>query len=52
MGVLRLAEVQDKTALAKSTLYKYAGEGTFTRSIFLGARAAGWIDSEVHEWLE
>jgi prophage regulatory protein len=51
MKVLRLAEVQDKTGLARSTLYKYVDAGTFPRPIYLGGRAVGWIDSEVHEWL-
>jgi prophage regulatory protein len=52
MRVLRLAEVQDKTGLAKSTLYKYVDAGTFPRPIYLGGRATGWLDSEVHEWLQ
>lgn len=51
MRVLRLAEVQDKTGLARSTLYKYVEAGMFPRPIYLGGRAIGWIDSEVHEWL-
>lgn len=51
MRVLRLAEVQDKTGLARSTLYKYVDAGTFPRPIYLGGRAVGWIDAEVHEWL-
>ncbi|MFE8072008.1 AlpA family transcriptional regulator [Marinobacteraceae bacterium S3BR75-40.1] len=51
MKVLRLAEVQDKTGLARSTLCKYVDAGTFPRPIYLGGRAVGWIDSEVHEWL-
>ncbi|WP_322003032.1 AlpA family transcriptional regulator [Marinobacter alexandrii] len=51
MRVLRLAEVQEKTGLARSTLYKYVDAGTFPRPIYLGGRAVGWIDSEVHEWL-
>jgi prophage regulatory protein len=52
MKVLRLPEVQDKTGLARSTLYKYIDVGTFPRPIYLGGRAVGWIDSEVHEWLK
>lgn len=52
MRVLRLAEVRDKTGLARSTLYKYIDAGTFPRPIFLGGRAVGWIDSEIHAWLQ
>ncbi|OZC35129.1 AlpA family transcriptional regulator [Marinobacter vinifirmus] len=51
MRVLRLTEVQDKTGLARSTLYKYVDAGTFPGPIYLGGRATGWIDAEVHERL-
>lgn len=51
MKVLRLAEVIEKTGLARSTIYKYTGEGKFPKSISLGGRSVGWIDSEIHEWL-
>lgn len=52
MRVLRIEEVKAKTGLAKSTIYKYADAGNFPRPISLGGRAVGWIDSEVHEWLQ
>ncbi|KMQ76391.1 helix-turn-helix transcriptional regulator [Marinobacter subterrani] len=52
MRVLRIEEVRAKTGLAKSTIYKYADRGIFPRPIPLGGRAVGWIDSEVHEWLQ
>jgi prophage regulatory protein len=52
MRVLRIEEVKAKTGLAKSTIYKYADAGIFPRPISLGGRAVGWIDSEVHEWLQ
>lgn len=51
MRVLRLAEVREKTGLAKSTIYKYADAGLFPRPVTLGGRSVGWIDSEIHEWL-
>ena len=52
MRVLRLAEVKEKTGLARSTIYKYVDMGMFPRPIYLGGRAVAWIDSEVHEWLQ
>lgn len=52
MRVLRLSEVQDKTGLARSTLYKYIDAGRFPRPISLGGKAKGWIDAEVHGWLQ
>lgn len=51
MRVLRLADVIEKTGLAKSTIYKYADAGRFPRPISLGGKSVGWIDSEIHEWL-
>jgi len=41
MTMLRLAEVLDKTGLARSRLYKYIDAGTFPRPIYLGGRAVG-----------
>jgi len=52
MRVLRLAEVMEKTGLARSTIYKYADLGRFPRPISLGGKSVGWIDSEIHEWLQ
>lgn len=52
MRVLRLSEVIEKTGLARSTIYKYADLGKFPRPISLGGRSVGWVDSEIHEWLQ
>jgi len=52
MKVLRVAEVIEKTGLARSTVYKYVDLGMFPRPISLGGKSVGWIDSEIHEWLQ
>lgn len=52
MRVLRLADVIEKTGLARSTIYKYVDAGTFPRPISLGGKSVGWIDSEIHDWLQ
>ena len=52
MKVLRVAEVIEKTGLARSTVYKYFDLGMFPRPISLGGKSVGWIDSEIHEWLQ
>tara|TARA_R110002074_G_scaffold137162_3_gene282126 strand:+ start:389 stop:589 length:201 start_codon:yes stop_codon:yes gene_type:complete len=41
MEVLRLAEVIEKTGLARSTIYKYADPGRFPRPISLGGKSVG-----------
>ena len=52
MRIIRLKEVIDSTGLARSTIYKYIAEGTFPKPVSLGDRCVGWVDSEVHEWIQ
>ena len=51
MRIIRLKEVIYSTGLARSTIYKYIGEGTFPKPVSLGARCVGWVDAEVQEWI-
>lgn len=51
MRIIRLKEVIDSTGLARSTIYKYIAENTFPKSVSLGDRCVGWVDSEVHDWI-
>ncbi|MBI7404885.1 AlpA family transcriptional regulator [Pseudomonas aeruginosa] len=51
MRIIRLKEVIDSTGLARSTIYKYIGEGTFPNPVSLGDRCVGWVDSEVYDWI-
>ncbi len=34
-----------------STIYVRLAEGSFPRPVQLGARAVGWIEAEVDEWI-
>jgi prophage regulatory protein len=52
MRILRLNDVKSKTGLARSTIYKYIDIGTFPKPVPLGGRSVGWVESEVHEWIE
>ena len=49
--VLRLPRVQARTGLARSTIYVRVADGSFPPPIRLGARAVGWIESEVDAWI-
>jgi prophage regulatory protein len=49
--ILRLPAVKTRTGLSRSTIYLRVAEGRFPRPISLGARAVGWVDAEVEEWL-
>ena len=49
--ILRLPIVLDRTGLSRSTVYQRVTEGRFPRPVSLGARAVGWIEAEVEEWI-
>lgn len=50
--ILRLPAVRARTGLSRSTIYLRVAEGTFPKPVSLGARAVGWIESEIQQWLE
>ena len=49
--ILRLPAVKTRTGLSRSTIYLRVSEGTFPRPVSLGARAVGWLESEIEAWL-
>jgi prophage regulatory protein len=49
--ILRLPIVLDRTGLSRSTVYQRITEGRLPRPVSLGARAVGWIETEVEEWI-
>ncbi|KAA0964283.1 MULTISPECIES: helix-turn-helix transcriptional regulator [Pseudomonas] len=51
MRIIRLKEVIDSTGLARSTIYKYIGEGRFVAPVSLGDRTIGFVESEVQDWI-
>ena len=50
--LLRLPAVKARTGLSRSTIYQRISDGTFPRPISLGARAIGFIESEIDAWLQ
>ncbi len=48
---LRLPQVREITGLGRSMIYQMQAENRFPRSIRLGERSVGWLESEVREWL-
>lgn len=50
-AVLRLPAVKARTGLSRSTIYLRVAQGQFPAPVSLGARAVGWIDSEIDAWL-
>jgi len=49
--ILRLPEVKARTGLSRSTIYLRIAEGDFPRSVSLGGRAVGWLESDIDQWL-
>ena len=51
--IIRLPVVKARTGLSRSSIYQRMAEGTFPKKISLGgARAVGWIEEEVSQWVE
>ena len=50
--ILRLPTVKAITGLSRSTIYLRMSEGSFPKKIDLGARAIGWVSSEINHWIE
>jgi prophage regulatory protein len=49
---LRLMQVKAITGLSRSTIYQKISEGSFPRQVSIcGARAVGWVSSEVDDWV-
>jgi prophage regulatory protein len=51
MRIIRLKEVIETTGLSRSTLYSYIEQGIFPKSVPLGGRCVGWVESEVADWI-
>ena len=49
--ILRLPQVKARTGLSRSTIYRHMSEGSFPKPVSLGARAIGWFESEISEWV-
>lgn len=49
--ILRLPAIKARTGLSRSTIYLRVSQGTFPKPVSLGARAVGWVEAEIQEWL-
>ena len=50
-NILRMAHLKASTKLSRSSIYLRVANGTFPKPISLGARAVGWLESEINAWL-
>lgn len=49
--ILRLPEVKVRVGLSRSAIYLAVSRAEFPRPVQLGARAVGWLESEIDEWI-
>lgn len=40
------------TGLSRSSVYSMMGKGCFPTNVSIGARAVGWVESEVRNWID
>ena len=52
LALERMNEVTKRTGLARATIYRRIGEGTFPQPVKLGTRAIAWRSSDVDAWIE
>lgn len=50
--ILRLDAVKARTGLSRSYIYLLITESKFPKQVSLGARAVGWVESEIDSWIE
>jgi len=49
--LIKLAEVQKRTALCRSSIYAKVAAGTFPKPVKQGASSV-WVDTEVQAWID
>jgi len=49
--ILRLPQVCKVTGLGRSMIYQLESERRFPCRVRIGARAVGWVEAEVQDWL-
>jgi len=52
MKILKLPDVMERCALSRSSIYAFIQNSNFPKPITLGARAVGWLESEISAWIE
>lgn len=50
-SILRLPQVKQRVGLGRSSIYALLAEKKFPAPVALSARAVGWVESEVEDWI-
>ncbi len=49
--ILRLPEVKTRVGLSRSAIYLAISRAQFPQPVHIGARAVGWLESEIENWI-
>ena len=49
--ILRMPAVIERVGLSRSAIYARMTKGQFPRPLRIGARAVGWLEADIDEWL-
>lgn len=49
--LLRLPDVRDRTGLSTPTIYRRQADGTFPKSVRIGANAVAWYESDINDFV-
>lgn len=50
--ILRRKQVELRTGLSRSSIYQRISDGAFPSPIRIGAKAVGWVEAEIDDWLK
>jgi prophage regulatory protein len=50
--ILRWPELKDRIGFSRSHIHNLVAKGEFPPPVKIGARASGWLESQVNTWLE
>ena len=51
INALSLTQVQQRTSLSKTTIYRLISKGQFPKPIKITTRRVAWPESNINEWL-
>lgn len=51
-SIQRLPVVRNRTGRSRTSIYNGVKSGTFPAPVKLGARAVGWLESDITKWIE
>lgn len=49
--ILRLPDVMSRVGLRRASIYLHITNGSYPKPISLGARAVGWLESDIDGWI-